>query len=128
MKNIKADHLTIGVVLVNWNGGEFTIPCVKSLYAGTLKPDQVVVIDNASQDGSPKKILEECPGIKIIINESNRGFSGANNQGIEYLLENNFDYIWILNNDTVVAADCLQILAETAAGTSNASGFSAKIW
>lgn len=100
-------HSDVGVILVNWNGGEFTIPCIKSLLASTVVPNKIVVIDNASTDGSPELIKENCPEITLIKNESNLGFTGANNIGIRYLLGENVDYIWLLNNDTEVHPHCL---------------------
>ena len=116
------------VVLLNWNGGEFTIPCIQSLLVGTVKPDKIVVVDNASVDGSADKITATFPNVVMIRNETNRGFAGGNNQGIKYLLKQGVDYIWLLNNDTIVAADCLEKLMATAIQYSQATGFSAKIF
>jgi GT2 family glycosyltransferase len=43
----------VGVVLINWNAGEFTLPCVESLLASGIPPWRILVFDNASSDGSP---------------------------------------------------------------------------
>jgi hypothetical protein len=119
---------SVGVVLINWNAGEFTMSCIKSLLVGAVKPDEIVVVDNASVDGSADIIASAFPEIVIIRNRINRGFAGGNNDGIECLLRQGVDYIWILNNDTVVSDKCLSTLSDAAAQHLHAAGFSAKIF
>ncbi|GFE58592.1 glycosyltransferase family 2 protein [Geobacter sp. AOG1] len=101
---------TVGVVLVNWNGAELTIPCIESLYAGTVKPDRIVVVDNASRDHSVALIADRFPDLELIRNQENAGFTGANNIGISRLMSSGCDYIWILNNDTTIDENCLSTL------------------
>ena len=101
---------TVGVVLVNWNGAEHTIPCVESLLAGSVRPDSIVVVDNASQDDSADRIAERFPGVTLIRNSHNLGFTGGNNIGIDRLLTSGSAYLWILNNDTTVDKECLSVL------------------
>ena len=119
---------SVGVVLLNWNGGEFTMPCIQSLLAGTVTPDIVVVVDNASSDGSAERITDEFPEVYLIRNQTNRGFTGGNNQGIQYLLQQTIEYIWVLNNDTTVAPNCLEKLLAAALRHPTVAGFSAKIY
>lgn len=101
----------VGVVLINWNGGELTRDCIDSLRAGSVAPAFIVVVDNASKDQSVA-LLRESYGdsIHIIRNSFNNGFAGGNNQGIEYLLSVGAEYIWLLNNDTLVDVNCLKEL------------------
>jgi len=100
----------VGVVLVNWNSADYTIRCLASLVSATRVPDFMVVVDNASAEGSVAAIRDAFPLVHIIENQENYGFTGANNMGISYLLSRNVDYIWILNNDTTVSHNCLQVL------------------
>ncbi len=118
----------VGVVLVNWNGGQFTIPCIQSLLAGTVKPNQIVVVDNASVDESVNKIVSAFGNVKLICNTVNKGFADANNQGIEFLLEQGMDYVLLLNNDTLVAEDCLEQLIWAATLNPEAAGYSGMIF
>lgn len=118
----------VGVILLNWNGGEFTIPCIESLNAGKIKPDQIVVVDNASSDGSPDRIAQMFPEGKLILNKINKGFTGANNQGIALLLKEKMDYIWVLNNDTLVDSNCLFYLLQAAVRCPECSCFTGKIF
>jgi GT2 family glycosyltransferase len=103
---------TVGVVLVNWNGAEHTIPCIASLLSGSVTPDRIVVVDNASRDDSAERIVSRFPEVTLLRNTENLGFTGANNQGIERLIASGCDYIWILNNDTIVDRECLSTLKE----------------
>ena len=125
---MRTGTLSVGVVLINWNAGEFTIPCIRSLLAGTERPDVIVVVDNASSDGSAEAINSEYPQVILVRNETNRGFAGANNQGIELLLRAGAAYIWLLNNDTVVATDCLEKLSMVVNRHLVGVGFSAKVF
>ena len=88
------------VVIVNWNSGRRLQQCVDSL-AGATK---VVVIDNASTDGSARSL--EAPGIslEVILNETNRGFAAACNQGAA---RGKSRYILFLNPDTTLSPDAL---------------------
>jgi len=118
----------IGVVLVNWNSDEVTIPCVQSLMRGKRVPDCIVIVDNASQAGSVERIIESCPTAHIIRNNINYGFTGGNNVGLGYLLENNYDYAWILNNDTEVAPDCLSLLESSLFENPDVAAVTGKIY
>ncbi len=101
---------SVGVVLVNWNGVEYTIPCIESLRAGIVKPDRIVVVDNASKDDYSDLIMHAFPDVELIRNPENAGFTGANNIGIKRLISLGCRYIWILNNDTVIDENCLSML------------------
>jgi len=124
----KSTEPRVGVILINWNVGELTIQCIQSLRAGRVKPSLVVVVDNASVDGSPDKIALTFPDVMLIRNKVNKGFAESNNQGIEVLLTKSLEYIWILNNDTVLAEDCLQQLVKAARLNRRGACFSAKIF
>ncbi len=118
---------TVGVVLVNWNGAKHTIPCVASLLAGSERPDWIVVVDNASHDGSADLILETFPSITLLRNSDNLGFTGANNVGINRLMTLGCSYIWILNNDTTVDQRCLSVLRDYLCAHPGVSACSGKI-
>ena len=115
-------------MLVNWNGSEFTVPCIRSLLLGSVRPDKIVVVDNASADDSIPRISAEFPDTVFIKNTENRGFAAANNQGIKLLLDSGADFVWILNNDTVVSGDCLKNLIAAADSYPQIAGFSGKIF
>jgi hypothetical protein len=92
----------VGVILLNWNGAEFTIPCVKSLQAQTFSNIDIIVVDNGSTDDSLAQFQHQFEGgVKVLRMGKNLGFTGGNNVGIEFAMKHGADYILILNNDTV---------------------------
>ena len=85
------------VVIPNYNGIKFIDACLESLYAGTTQNIEVIVVDNASNDGSLALIKEKYPQVHLIENQENTGFCHAVNQGI---LASKTPYVILLNNDT----------------------------
>ena len=85
-----------------------------SLQAVAYPSYRLVVVDNASDDGSPEEISRLCPQAVVMRNGENLGVSGGHNVGIRHCLEQGFDYILFLNNDTVVSQDFLDRLVESA--------------
>ena len=85
------------VVIPNYNGIRYIEDCLDSLYAGTQTQFKVIMVDNASTDGSRELVQEKFPQVKLICNETNTGFSEAVNQGIQ---ASTTSYVILLNNDT----------------------------
>ncbi len=106
--------LKIAVVVVVYNGRKYLSDCFYSLKKQTLSPEEVICVDNNSQDDSAGYIRKKYPEFNLIVNKKNQGFAGANNQGIEMALQNNPDYIFLLNQDAVCQKHCLERLAEQA--------------
>jgi GT2 family glycosyltransferase len=100
----------VAVILVNWNGFALTADCIASLQQQTYADFDIVVVDNASADHSGMLLKEKYPQIVLIQSPENTGFAGGNNQGIDYAINHAYPYVLILNNDTFVATDLLEIL------------------
>lgn len=123
------------ILLLNWNGWQDTIECLESVSQSTGVAFRTVVCDNGSHDNSLAKIAawasaaakpfalydraqaeaggvaDERAPLVLIQTGANLGFAGGNNVGLRYCLAHGgFDYVWVLNNDTVVAPDALQQL------------------
>ena len=112
---MKRDSPLISIILVNYNGYKDTIECVESLKRITYENYEIVIVDNGSTDSSIVELKKLCDkNIVVIDAKSNLGFSGGNNLGIHYALENGAKYVLLLNNDTFVQEDCLNKLVETA--------------
>jgi len=95
------------VILVTWNGYADTLACLRSLEAVQEPRFDVLVVDNASQDGTAARIRAGFPAVRILESSTNLGFTGGNNLGLAYALEHGYEYILLLNNDTEVAPDFL---------------------
>jgi GT2 family glycosyltransferase len=75
--------MDLSVVIVNWNTRELLAQCLDSLYASLILKDyEVIVVDNASIDGSSPMVHERFPQVQLIENVENVGFARANNQAI----------------------------------------------
>lgn len=105
---------SVAIIILNWNGYEHSRNCLDSLAKLNYPNYQVLLVDNASQDHSGSRLKEEFPWIILLQNEQNLGFTGGNNVGIDYALGEGFDYVLLLNNDTVVEPDFLQHLVAKA--------------
>ncbi len=131
------------ILILNWNNWRDTFVCLESVFKNSYPNYQVVVIDNASTDGSEEKILEWAdkksiahvrydrktaekgglfdkekdltqPSMVFIQTGSNLGYAGGNNVGIQYVLnQDDCKYVWLLNNDTVVDIDALTEMVRT---------------
>ncbi|WP_332911063.1 glycosyltransferase family 2 protein [Algoriphagus boritolerans] len=98
---------SVAIILVNWNGLDFTQECLNSLRNVDFPDFKIILVDNASQNQEGKRLKKSFPEIELIENTENLGFSGGNNVGIRYALEQGVSHIMLLNNDTVVAPDFL---------------------
>ncbi len=102
-------------VILNTNRREDTLACLASLEETTYSNHRVIVLDNASSDGSVDAIRGGFSAVEIIQLKQNLGYAGNNNVGIEAALLQGADWIFVLNEDTIVAPDCIKWLIETAA-------------
>ncbi len=97
--------MDISVIIVNYNVKFFLEQCIRSVYQAQDGLEiEIIVIDNHSVDGSVEMIKEKFPGVILIENKENYGFSKANNQGIKIVKGK---YILLLNPDTVLQEDTL---------------------
>lgn len=94
---------TVYIIILNYNNYKDTIECVNSVIDIEYENIKILIVDNNSTNDSYKKLKEEFNNKVILIkSKKNLGYAGGNNLGIKYALDNNADYICILNNDTLV--------------------------
>jgi GT2 family glycosyltransferase len=105
-----ADRPLVYIIVLNYNGCRDTEECLESLEGVSYGNFRVVVVDNCSDDGSEAEIKAKYPGHTFIQTGKNLGYAGGNNKGIGLALENQADYICLLNNDTTVIPDFLEPL------------------
>ncbi len=100
----------LSIIIVTWNSKKVALECLESLRAVKAEmPFEVIVLDNASTDGTPDAIEAQYPEFKLVRNADNFGFAKANNQGIEMCTG---DYIALVNSDVVVPHGCLTTMVE----------------
>lgn len=102
------------IIIINWNNYNDTKECLISLGKITYPSYKVIVVDNNSTEGSGERIKNEFPQHIYIQNKENLGFAEGNNVGIRRAIEENADYVWILNNDVIVKPDSLTELVGAA--------------
>jgi len=99
-------------VIVTWNRKRMLNQCLHSLKKHVPRLHKIVVVDNASSDGTPGLVRREHPDVMLIENEKNEGFGKANNRGLDYLVRRRitFDYVVFLNDDVRLYDGSLQDL------------------
>ena len=106
--------MKILTIIVTYNGLQWYDRCLGSLQQSTT-PVDVMVVDNASQDGSADWIAAHYPEINLIRLDKNLGFGQANNIGMRYALNNGYDYVFLLNQDAwLYTNDCIERLVQAA--------------
>ncbi len=103
----------VAIIIVNWKKYDITSSCIESILNSTNSNFKIILVDNESDNKKVKKFKYRNE-IKIIQNKKNEGFSKANNIGIDYALKNNYDYTILINNDTVVKKNLIEVLLKTA--------------
>lgn len=101
------------ILVLNWNSPQDTVECVESLLSITYPVYDILIIDNGSTDDSDFLLRTKYPKVRFIQTGSNLGYAGGNNVGIKYALDEGAEYIWILNNDTIVQQDALSQMIKT---------------
>jgi GT2 family glycosyltransferase len=104
----------VSVIVLNWNRWQHTLACLESLDSLDYPDFDVVVVDNGSEDGSQARIEAARPDLTLLQTGANLGYAGGNNVGIGYALERGADYVWVLNNDTLVESGSLAELVAIA--------------
>lgn len=104
----------IGIVVVNWNGLNRTRTCIRSLLALNYNAVRIAVIDNGSIDGSADALSAEFSQVEVLSLPENRGYAAACNEGIRWARREGLRYVWLLNNDTVIAPDAASALIDAA--------------
>ena len=98
----------VTIVIVNWNRKDCVLNLLDSLRSMSTRGNRIVVVDNASTDGSAEAIRNHPLSVTLLENQENLGGTGGFNAGIRYALEYfEQDYLWLLDNDAEVTPDTL---------------------
>lgn len=109
--------VVVAAVVVNFRTPELTIDCVRSLLASDATGLRVVLVDNASGDGSAEAFRQAFAAearVTVIGCDVNAGYTGGNNAGFRAATKMGARFAFVLNSDTIVAPDCVRLLVEEA--------------
>jgi hypothetical protein len=98
------------IVILNWNGLADTLACLESVGRQDYASLEVVVVDNGSRSPEADQLEASAPAARVIRSPTNVGYAAGCNIGMRYALARGADYVWLLNNDTLVEPDCLATL------------------
>lgn len=97
--------MDLSIIIVSWNAKRLLLECLQSLtYEHSAYSTEIIVVDNASTDGSPEAVQEQFPHVKLVRNDANLGFAKGNNIGIKQSIG---EYICLVNSDVKVLKGCL---------------------
>jgi len=100
--------MDLSIIIVSWNAREYLLKCLESVILETANHlTEIVVVDNASTDGSTEMVKECFPDVKLICNDANYGFAKANNIGIK---QSNGRYLCLINSDVIVHRGCIDLM------------------
>jgi GT2 family glycosyltransferase len=97
----------VAAVVLAHNGRADTLSCLASLQRASWRALTVILVDNGSLDGTAEAVHAQYPAVRVLRQEKNLGFAEGNNVGIRLALQLHADYIFLLNNDTTIAADAI---------------------
>src|SRR3989344_4719129 len=106
----------VSIVIVNYNGKDLTLNLLKSISRLNYKNHEIIVVDNASTDGTQDAIKKNFKNIKLVENSKNLGYSGTNS----CIKHCEGEYILFLNNDMEIGRSSLNTLVETLQSDGNA--------
>ena len=115
----------VAVVIVNWNAGQFLERCLSALEQQIVSPQQTIVVDNGSQDGSTDGIEERHRGVRVIRLTENLGFAAASNLAIREAKDS--DWVALLNPDAFPEPTWLAALMQAAHARSEFSFFGSRL-
>jgi GT2 family glycosyltransferase len=101
-------NMDISVIIVSWNANRYLDQCLCSVFNECKGLDvEVIVVDNASTDGSPEMVADKYPSVQLIKQNENTGFAKANNIGMKV---SKGKYLFLINSDVIVKENCIRKL------------------
>ena len=110
---------TVAIVILNWNGGDEILDCLKSVCESKYAAIEIVIVDNGSTDGSTEAIRSRLPYLHWINNACNLGFAKGSNQGMQWALEHGIQYILLLNGDARLHSNAIEEMVAAAEAENN---------
>jgi hypothetical protein len=122
------DQPRVAIIVLSWNQRAVTLACLASLSRITYPQHHLLLVDNASTDGSPEAVRQAYPSVEVLALSENRLFAGGNNAGIRHALDHGADMVLLLNNDTEVEPGFLGPMVSRARTTPRCGMVAPKIY
>jgi len=106
----------IASVIVTYNNGDNIEKLLDSLFTQSKPIEEIIVVDNASSDGTLQMVKERFPQVTLLANASNTGVGGGYAQGMEYAYQKGYEWIWLLDGDSLPQTSALEELAKAFTG------------
>ncbi len=107
--------MKVCAVVVTHNRRQLLVQCLAALFHQSRLPDRVLVVDNASTDGTVEMLRAEYPGVQVLALATNSGGAGGFHAGLRQAHADGFEWIWLMDDDTIPTPTCLQALLDAAA-------------
>lgn len=121
---MSADNPFISIIIPHWNGIDILSECLDSIKKSSFSKIEIIVVDNASTDGSQEWIKDNHSDIILVENDQNYGYAGGCNRGVNVA---SGEWLLFLNNDTVQETDWLDHLAKAVEGKDDVAAVQPKI-
>jgi GT2 family glycosyltransferase len=100
--------MDISIIIISWNACKYLDQCLESVIKECSGLDaEIIVVDNASTDGSPEMVQEKYPNVKLLQQKANLGFAKANNLALSVC---NGNFLFLINSDVIVKKNCIRKL------------------
>jgi GT2 family glycosyltransferase len=109
-KSPEKDYPLVSIIIPHWNGVDVLAECLESLHKCTYPNFEIIIVDNASSDGSPDWIEKNHPEVKLVRCDKNHGYAGGCNRGVPVAQG---EYLLFLNNDTIHDPGWIDPLVDT---------------
>jgi len=109
----------VASVIVTYNNGDNIEKLLGSLLNQSKPIEEIIVVDNASSDGTSQMIKENFPQVTLLANASNMGVGGGYAQGMEYAYQKEYEWIWLLDGDSLPQTSALEELTKAFASLSS---------
>ena len=115
------------IVLTHGGAEEITAACFDSLLTQDYRSLTILLVDNASYDGSGARLRDRYPDVEYLNTGGNFGYTGGNNRGMQYAMARGADYLLVMNNDTILEPRCVATLMESVPSAERLGALAPKI-
>jgi rhamnopyranosyl-N-acetylglucosaminyl-diphospho-decaprenol beta-1,3/1,4-galactofuranosyltransferase len=115
-KNPEDEILKVACVIVAYNNGDNIGRLLETLFSQSKELEEIIVVDNASSDATPEIVKQKFPQVTLVANACNTGVGGGYAQGLEYAYQKGYEWIWLLDGDSLPQTSALEELAKAFAG------------